>query len=190
MTKSQLRKEMRALREETVASLPEAVRALVFSRPPAPVLSRIESDAVIGLYHASAAEAPTARYAQYFLEGGHRIALPRFAQRDAAMHFAAHTDPLEASDLERGPWGPLQPASDAEELTPDIVFVPLLGFDQDGGRLGQGGGHYDRWIAAHPAALRIGLAWDVQKLNHVPMEPHDMPLNMVVTPTRVYEIAA
>lgn len=188
--KAELRRELRILRKKTVAELPEAVRALILSRPPAPVLDRIGSEAVIGLYHAGPDEAPTARYAQYFLENGHSIALPRFSDRDEAMHFAAHTDPLGGSDLEPGPWGPPQPTGDAVDLVPDVVFVPLLGFDEHGGRLGQGGGHYDRWLAAHPDALRIGLAWDVQKLDHVPMEQHDMPLHMVVTPTRVYEIAA
>jgi len=68
--------------------------------------------------------------------------------------------------------------------------MPLLAFDEDGGRLGQGGGYYDRWCAAHPDALRIGLAWDVQKIDRVPMEAHDMPLHMIVTPTRIYEVVA
>ena len=67
---------------------------------------------------------------------------------------------------------------------------PLLAFDEDGGRLGQGGGYYDRWIAANPDALRIGLAWDAQKVDRVPMEEHDRKLHMVVTPQRVYEMAA
>ena len=72
--KARLRREMRALRKQTAAQLPDPVRALVFSRPPAPVLESIADGMVIGLYHASANEAPTQRYAQYFLENGHRIA--------------------------------------------------------------------------------------------------------------------
>ena len=184
--KDRLRREMRALRKQTVDGLPDAVRALVFSRPPAPVLERIAQGAIIGLYHASATEAPTARYAQHFLEQGHRITLPRLLAEDGAMRFAEHTDPLGGSDLEKGPHGLMQPEQGAADLVPEVLFVPLLAFDEDGGRLGQGGGYYDRWIADHEQVLRIGLAWDTQKVDAVPMEPHDMPLHMVVTPTRIY----
>ncbi len=179
---------MRAARKVAAAALPDAVRGLVFSRPPAAVLERIGADAVIGLYHATGSEAATARYAQFFLEQGHSIALPRLLADDGAMRFAQHTDPLGESDLEAGPHGLMQPARGTEDLVPDIIFVPLLAFDEAGMRLGQGGGYYDRWIAAHPDVVRIGLAWDAQKVDQVPVEPHDMPLHMVVTPTRVYEL--
>ena len=185
-TKSKLRSEMRAIRKQTAAELPEAVRSLVFSRPPAPVLDHIASDAVIGLYRASANEAPAARYAQYFLEAGHRIALPRLLAEDGAMRFAEHTDPLGESDLVEGPHGIMQPADSAADIVPDVLFVPLLAFDEAGRRLGQGGGYYDRWIADHREVLRIGLAWDTQRIDEVPSEPHDMALHLVVTPTRVY----
>jgi 5-formyltetrahydrofolate cyclo-ligase len=188
--KSQLRKEMRAARKAASAALPDPVRALVFSRPPAPVLARIPEGATIGLYRADRYEAPAARYAQYFMENGHAIALPRLSREDTAMQFAAHTDPLGESDLEAGPHDLMQPRAEAAELKPEVIFVPLLAFDEDGGRLGQGGGYYDRWIAANPDALRIGLAWDGQKVDAVPMEPHDRKLHMVVTPQRVYEMAA
>lgn len=66
------------------------------------------------------------------------------------------------------------------------MFVPCVGFTADGGRLGQGAGHYDRWLAAHPSAVAIGLAWDCQLVDELPTEPHDHPLDAVVTPTRLY----
>jgi len=53
-------------------------------------------------------------------------------------------------------------------------------------RLGQGGGHYDRWLAEHPAVQKIGLAWDAQLCADLPTEPHDIPLDAVITPTRIY----
>jgi 5-formyltetrahydrofolate cyclo-ligase len=67
-----------------------------------------------------------------------------------------------------------------------VLFVPVVGFTEDGARLGQGGGHYDRWLAAHPGAVAIGLAWDCQRVDALPVEPHDAPLAAVVTPTRLY----
>ena len=72
-------------------------------------------------------------------------------------------------------------------LRANIVILPLLAFDATGARLGRGGGHYDRTLASlrkkcHVRA--IGLAFDEQMVEKCPVEPHDAPLDMVVTPMR------
>jgi len=185
--KKTLRARLRAERRAHVAALPAATRALILSRPPAPIAARVPEGSVVGLYHAIPVEAPTAGYARWFLENGRRLALPWFAGRDAPMQFRAWTDPFDLSDLEPGPWGAFQPSAGAELLVPQVAFVPLLGFTASGHRLGQGGGHYDRWLADHPETLPIGLAWDMQRLESLPLEEHDRPLAAVVTPTRIYE---
>lgn len=187
--KQALRAELKARRRDAVIALPESMRGLVFRHPPAPLLAMIPARATIGLYHATAHEAPTAAYAQWFHERGYPIALPWFAQRGDAMRFRLWADP-HADRLINDPYGALQPAEDAAEAIPDVVFVPLVGFTDRGERLGQGGGHYDRWIATHPAVLAIGLAWDCQKIDALPTEPHDRLLAAVVTPTRFYERGA
>ena len=185
-SKSELRRKLKGLRREYVTGQPAAIRALLFNRPPAPLLDMVSDAAVIGLYHASDYEAPTASYAKFFLERGHRIALPRFSSKDAAMEFAIHTDPFGESDLEDGPFGQKQPSRDATATDPDVLFVPLVGFTDRGERLGQGGGHYDRWLAIHAGTTTIGLAWDMQLVDQMPIEPHDRRLDAVVTPTRLY----
>lgn len=184
MTKSDLRKRLRAERLAYAAALPRQVSALVFHRPPRPVVDMVPAGAAIGLYHAAPGEAPAGGYARFFDEAGHRIALPWFAGRDAPMQFRLHTDPFGGEDLIPGPFGP-QPEPDADEVEPDVLFVPLVGFTAQGQRLGQGGGHYDRWLAAHPAAARIGLAWDLQEIDAMPTEDHDIALTAIVTPTRI-----
>lgn len=191
-TKSELREQLRALRRAHVDAQPDSIRALLFHRPPAPVLDLIEPGAVIGLYHASRYEAPASAYAGFFAERGHRIALPHFADREAPMTFRAHADPFGGSDLTPGPFGLLQPAGEPKDLTPDVLFVPIIGFTEGRERLGQGGGHYDRWLAEHPGRLTIGLAWDVQLIepaSALPLEEHDQRLDAVVTPTRIYRSA-
>lgn len=169
-----------------MAELPDATRALLFLRPPGPLLALVPENATVGLYRANPFEAPTASYARFFHERGHPLALPRFAHRGAAMEFAAHADPYEESDLEIGPFGLMQPLGSAPGAIPDVLFVPLLGFTQGGERLGQGGGHYDRWLAEHPGTVAIGLAWDAQLVGELPAEAHDAPMDAVVTPTRLF----
>jgi 5-formyltetrahydrofolate cyclo-ligase len=185
--KAQLRRHYRALRRDHIASLPHSMRALLFLRPPVPVGQRIAEDACVGLYYPHPAEAPTLSYARWLHENGRTVALPRFADRGAAMSFHLWSDPYDEGALEPGPFGVLQPTADTPVATPQVLFAPLLAFTADGGRLGQGGGHYDRWLDAHPETLAVGLAWDCQLAESLPHEDHDHSLAMVITPTRLYE---
>ncbi len=185
--KSLLRSRLRTERRAHVEALPGSTRALILLRPPAPVAARVPEGSLVGLYHSQAFEAPTGGYARWFAENGRNLALPWFADRDAPMMFRVWRDPFEHSDLVPGPWGALQPEPAAHEVVPDVAFVPLLGFTADGHRIGQGGGHYDRWLSEHPETVPIGLAWDSQHCDSLPVEPHDRRLAAVVTPTRIYE---
>lgn len=185
--KQNLRRELRAMRRDHVAALPRATRALLFLRPPAPVAALVPEGTLVGLYHAAPNEAPTRSYAKWLYENGRRLALPWFADREAPMAFRRWDDPFEDQGLEPGPFGALQPSAEAEEVIPGALFVPLVGFTAQGDRLGQGGGHYDHWLAGHPQVVPIGLAWDCQLVDTLPRESHDRPLRAVVTTTRFYE---
>lgn len=184
--KKQLRKQMLEARRAHAASLPDNTRALLFKRPPAAVMDMIPAGAVIGLYRADPGEAPAAAYARFFLEAGHTIALPWLTGLNDPMRFRVHTDPYGETDLEEGFFGLMQPSPDAQEVTPDVLIMPLVAFTDNGDRIGQGGGFYDKWLGAHPDVIRIGLAWDMQKVDEMPIEPHDMRITAVVTPTRLY----
>ena len=184
--KQVLRQRLKAARRAHVAALPTNTSALLFRHPPRPIVALIPPGATIGLYRATAEEAPASTYARHFHEAGHPLALPRFATADSAMEFRAFADPHGESDLEPGPFRLLQPGAQAAALVPQVLFVPLVGFTADGHRLGQGGGHYDRWLEAHPRAIAIGLAWDCQLVDRLPQEAHDRVLAAVVTPTRLY----
>ncbi|MEO5705666.1 MAG: 5-formyltetrahydrofolate cyclo-ligase [Alteraurantiacibacter sp.] len=183
--KAVLRNDLRNRRRAFAANLPSAVSALVFRQPPAPVLAMVPHGATIGLYRADPGEAPAGAYARYFFENGHPLALPRVTKLTQPMRFHAHTDPFEERDLVPGVMGLRQPSGDLPELVPQVLFMPLVGFTARGERLGQGGGFYDRWLAAHPQTIAIGMAWDMQEVDELPIEPHDMPLSAIVTPTRV-----
>lgn len=184
--KAALRKSLRAARREHVAALELRIKALLFMRPPAALAALVPAGSTIGLYAAIGDEAPTAAYARHFHEAGHKIAMPWFAARGAPMAFRHWASPHIEELLEPDPYGALQPLADADPLVPDVLFVPLIGFTATGMRLGQGGGHYDRWLEQYPDVPAIGMAWDSQLAENLPTEAHDRPLAAVVTPTRLY----
>jgi|TARA_B100001964_G_scaffold244538_1_gene326448 5-formyltetrahydrofolate cyclo-ligase len=66
----------------------------------------------------------------------------------------------------------------------DVILVPGIAFDATGGRLGRGGGFYDRYLDISRPPIVIGIAFDQQILECVHCEPHDQPMTVIVTPTR------
>lgn len=75
---------------------------------------------------------------------------------------------------------------------PEMLIVPLVAFDAAGGRLGYGGGFYDRTLEqlrAKRATLAIGFAFDAQEAESLPLEPTDQPLDFLVTESRVLSFA-
>ncbi|HUD91355.1 5-formyltetrahydrofolate cyclo-ligase [Sphingobium sp.] len=187
-SKAALRRAFRQARAEHVDGLPAGLRALMLNRPPAPLVEMIPADATVGVYHPAGSEAPALGWARWLSETGRRVALPWFASRNAPMEFRIWHNPWDETALTPGPWRALQPGAEAEAVVPDLVVVPLLAFTANGHRLGQGGGHYDRWLDAHPEVPAVGLAWDCQLAEELPIEDHDRALVAVVTPTRMYHV--
>lgn len=74
-------------------------------------------------------------------------------------------------------------SSDGAPVVPDVVVVPCVGFTRAGHRLGFGGGYYDRWLAAHPHVVAVGVAWSFAEVDIAAFaaRPHDVPLAFVVT---------
>ncbi len=109
---------------------------------------------------------------------GRALCLPVVLERDAPMVFRLWSpgDPLEMDAA-----GCPAPLPLAEVVDPGLIITPLLAFDDFGGRLGQGGGYYDRTFAARPEAIRIGFAFAGQRRDRLPMERHDIALHGVLT---------
>ncbi|MGB0584903.1 MAG: 5-formyltetrahydrofolate cyclo-ligase [Candidatus Puniceispirillaceae bacterium] len=92
--------------------------------------------------------------------------------------------------LDDGPYGTKQPLADQPLCRPDVILAPMLAFDSAGWRLGYGGGFYDRTLAVlrgvgHHLSV-IGIAYDGQKLDKIPVGPYDMPLDAVLCPTGLF----
>ena len=63
----------------------------------------------------------------------------------------------------------------------DLIVVPGMAFDKEGHRLGRGRGYYDHFLAQHPQTPTLGLCFDFQLVPHVPSEPHDHPIDEIIT---------
>ena len=84
---------------------------------------------------------------------------------------------------------PLQTLPLVDPASIEVVVMPGSVFDVHGGRLGYGGGFYDRFLqAAAPQALRIGLAYDLQVVEAVPLKSHDQQLDYLITETRTIHL--
>lgn len=109
---------------------------------------------------------------------GQRMCMRAVAADDApAAPFIAHpARAFAATDIDSDRF-PIVPA---EAL--DMIVVPLVAFDQTGARLGYGGGCYDRYLPTLSATCQIvGIAFDEQRINHVPTDAHDLPLPHIIS---------
>lgn len=112
---------------------------------------------------------------------GERLVLPVVLDRETIVFRAFDAD----TTLVKTGFGTTGPGADADVLDPDILLVPLSVFDAHGQRIGYGAGHYDRAIARLHGKGRspvlIGVAFDCQEVSLVPAEPHDVPLDAILT---------
>ena len=93
------------------------------------------------------------------------------------------------ADLRPGPFGLLEPPSENPELSPrnfDVIFVPGVAFDLKKGRIGYGGGFYDR-VLRNTQAFKIGVAFSFQIFEELPLEEHDQKVDIVITEKEIID---
>ena len=116
---------------------------------------------------------------------GLRVVLPVITGQ-AASSMLQFRDWKPASPLVKGRFGIAEPAT-GDVVSPkdlDLVLLPLVAWDPSGGRLGMGAGYYDRALAGtsdDPHPLRIGVAYELQKVERLPSDPWDVRLHQVIT---------
>ena len=145
-------------------------------------LPEFASARCVAAYAAMPFEVSTDIIMEEALLGGKTLALPRINWKEHRLDWVAVAD-IER-DLKSSNKGILEPVGDA--LIPpqqiDLVIVPGRAFDRSCNRLGQGGGFYDAFLGSlRSDCLTCAVAFDVQILDWIPLEPHDIPVNIVVT---------
>ena len=121
-------------------------------------------------------------------DAGAQLALPVVAGRGKPLIMRAFAF---GDALASGQWGIREPKSEAGEVAPDILLVPLLAFDRSGHRVGYGAGYYDMTIAKFRAMKRItavGVAYAAQQIDTVPVTPRDARLDLVLTEREVIDL--
>lgn len=110
---------------------------------------------------------------------GVAVALPVVEIKAAPLVFRRWTPETR---MVRGDWNIPVPPADAEALAPDIALAPLMGWDNDGYRLGYGGGYFDRTLAAlSPRPFTIGVGFQSARLATIYPQPHDIALDVILT---------
>lgn len=167
---------MRKLRARLANAQPDAaIRAA--RRLPEPLL---RSTRCVAGYRAIGGEFDPGPVLERFTAAGSVLALPFAATPDAVLTFRRW---VEGDAFATDAYGVPSPALN-NEVRPDVIIAPLLAFDRRGGRLGRGGGAYDRTLAAlraGPTVFVIGLGFAAQEVDAAPMQPHDERLDAVLT---------
>lgn len=147
-------------------------------------LPQVEAAGTLLLYHGMGAEPDTSRLFPALWAWGKRLCLPRCLPGHGMEARLIQPD----SALVPHRYGMLEPGEDCppvEGTDIDLVLVPGLAFDRSGGRLGQGGGYYDRWLAGFPG-VTAALCRAPLLLEHIPREAHDLPVALVLTEDGLY----
>lgn len=197
MDKAELRRAVIARRDALDLDLQAAKSADICARL-VELLGRSDAAAprIVAVYAAVGSEAGPAAFAAAAAARGWRVAYPcmlsatdtvacgqRMCMRAVAADdasaapFVAHpTRAFAAEDLDSHRF-PIVPAKAL-----DLIVVPLVAFDRTGARLGYGGGCYDRYLpTVSPACQIVGIAFNEQRIDHVPTDAHDLPLPNIIS---------
>ena len=197
MDKAELRRAVIARRDAFDLDLRAAKSADICARL-VELLGRLDAAAphTVAVYAAMGSEVDSAAFAAAAAKRGWRVAYPcmlsatdaaacgqRMCMRavaagdaDAATFIAHPTRAFAATDIDSSRF-PIVPA---EAL--DMIVVPLVAFDRAGARLGYGGGCYDRYLPTlRPDCHIIGIAFEEQRVDHVPADVHDLPLPHIIS---------
>ncbi len=176
--KREVRSELIAARARLTPGERQARSALIAAR--LAELAPFTGAATVGLYAPLGTEVDAHLLARAVLARGGRVAFPRSVAGTRLLEFAA----CDPSELVRGPFGAGEPPPGAR-LVPltelPCIVIPAVAFSRDGFRLGRGCGYYDVSLKQAPGAFRLGVAYAVQLRPELPREPHDVPLDAIVT---------
>lgn len=149
-----------------------------------PILERLGAELasartpVLGIYWPFRGEIDVRELAHRHIDAGGIVVLPVVVEKNAPVEFWRWRPEVAMS---RGLFNIPIPG-EREVVAPDVLIVPLVGFDREGYRLGYGGGYYDRTLAAtHPRPRTLAIAFAEAELDTIYPQPHDIPMSRIIT---------
>lgn len=180
--KSKLRKILRKQRREQDAKLAHSASIEICDRVIG--IPEYESSDVILAYMCAKGEVDVSKIVDDAISRGKRVAFPLCIANGGLRLLI----PKTTESFTVGAYGIMEPAiDDSIEIEPselDLIIVPAVAYTRECLRLGQGGGYYDR-LLEKAAAFTVGVGYDFQLLESLPVEPHDIPLDCVALPSRL-----
>lgn len=184
--KKELRRSIGALRRAVPASA-RAVRDQAICERTVTLDAFTEAE-VVAAYSAVRGEVDPRPLVERCWALGKTVVLPRVNRAAGTLGWYEHR---ADRPLVEGAFGIGEPALDAPEIGADridLVLVPAIAYDERGHRLGQGMGFYDRALPQLTRATRIGLAFDFQLVAELPDDPHDQPVDYVVSDRHLLDV--
>jgi len=136
---------------------------------------------IIGIYCPFRSEYDPRSIARYLIQNGATLALPEIIGKDTPLCFREWSID---TPMKNGAYGIPIPV-DTKIVQPDAVIIPMVGFDQQGYRLGYGGGFFDRTLASYQRQpLSLGVAFEIQRLEDTYPQAHDIAMHYVITEAR------
>lgn len=148
----------------------------------------LEPGVIISAYWPIQDEIDPVPLMQKLMESGHPVALPVVHGLDAPLTFREWK---HSTELTSSVYDTKIPPGTARALIPDILLIPMLGFDRHGNRLGYGQGYYDHTLdhlRAEKPVIAVGLAYAAQEFSQLPADPHDQKLDLVITENEVIQV--
>lgn len=181
MNKDKLRLEMKAARRAlTAEQIKRKSENIIESFAN---LEEYKNANILSIYMSAFKEPDTSVLINQSLKSGKRVAVPISHTDTRTITLAYFSDNTQ---IKQGAYGISEPqhiiTSDKDDV--DIIIVPGLAFDKKGNRLGFGMGYYDT-LLAEMSALKVGFCYDFQLLDEIPVQEHDIPMDIVITETTV-----
>ena len=177
MDKKELRTKLKTLRSQiTPTDEAERIRNNFLKNV------SLNSASVIATYIPTQSELNVDKLNRALGYAGYKLCLPAIQENGTLLFREWNIN----TELTANKFGILEPTEGLENITPDIIILPILGFNFAKYRLGYGGGYYDRTIINLPNALKIGVAYAAQEVKDSFQQQHDVALDMIITEEKIF----
>lgn len=188
LSRSDLRKQLRAKRNQLTLEQQKQASESIAQQ----VLALSDDKKVMALYLANDGEISPQLAIEQLQQAGHKTLLPvMHSFRRGYLNFQLFNNSIKMVQNRFGINEPKLNATDTFALKDiDYILMPLVGFDNQGNRLGMGGGFYDRTLSKiqelQKRPLLVGLAHECQEVEQLPVQQWDVPIDLIITPTKKY----